>query len=41
MSKISAVITLLLFTMVSAQAAKISAYYDAPFATAKTLKSKL
>ncbi len=40
-SKISAVILLLLGTMVSAQAAKISAYYDAPFATAKSVKAKL
>lgn len=40
-SKFSAILFLLVFTTVSAQAAKISAYYDAPFATAKTLKSKL
>lgn len=40
-SKISAVLILFVFTAVSTQASKISAYYTAPFATAKTLKSKL
>lgn len=40
-SKFSAVLLILMVTTLSAQAAKISAYYDAPFATAKTVKSKL
>jgi len=40
-SKFSAVLLLLVFTAVSAQAAKISAYYEAPYANAKTVKSKL
>jgi len=40
-SKFTAVVFLLLFTATSVQAAKISAYYDAPFANAKTVKSKL
>jgi len=40
-SKFSAVLLVLVVTAISAQAAKISAYYTAPFATAKTVKSKL
>jgi len=40
-SKCSTVLLVLIVTAISAQAAKISAYYTAPFATAKTLKSKL
>ena len=40
-SKFSVMLLVLLVTAVSAQAAKISAYYNAPFATAKTVKSKL
>ena len=40
-TKILAVSALLVATAVSAQAAKISAYYTAPYASAKTVKSKL
>jgi len=40
-SKISAVIALLFFAAVSLQAKDISAYYDAPYANAKTVKTKL
>jgi len=40
-SNFSILFVLFTMTMVSVQAAKISAYYDAPFATAKTIKSKL
>lgn len=40
-SKFSAVIVILVFAAVSAQAAKISAYYDAPFTSAKAVKSQL
>jgi len=40
-TKILTVSALLVATAVSAQAAKISAYYTAPFASAKTVKSKL
>jgi len=40
-SKISAVLLVLAVTTISAQAAKISAYYSAPYASAKTVKSKL
>ena len=40
-SKFATVITLLVFTAVSASAGKISAYYDAPYASAKTVKAKL
>ncbi len=40
-SKFSALLVVLMVTSITAQAAKISAYYTAPFATAKTVKSKL
>ncbi len=40
-SKLSATIVLFLFAAVSLQAGNISAYYDAPYADAKTVKSKL
>jgi len=40
-SNFSIIFVLFTMTMVSVQAAKISAYYDAPYATAKTIKSKL
>ncbi|NOR54667.1 MAG: hypothetical protein GQ531_00515 [Sulfurovum sp.] len=40
-NKFSAVLLVLAVTAVSAQAAKISAYYSAPYASAKTVKSKL
>ena len=40
-SKLSMLLLVLVVTAVSAQAAKISAYYTAPFSTAKTVKSKL
>ena len=40
-TKFSAVLLVLAVTAVSAQAAKISAYYSAPYADAKTVKSKL
>jgi len=40
-SKFSTVLIVLMLTTLSVNAAKISAYYDAPFATEKTLKSKL
>jgi len=40
-SKFSAVIAVLLFSAVSLQAAKVAAYYNAPYADAKTVKSKL
>lgn len=40
-SKFSATIALFLFAAVSLQAADISAYYSAPYADAKTVKSKL
>lgn len=40
-SKFSAAIVLFLFAAVSLQAADVSAYYDAPYADAKTVKSNL
>lgn len=40
-SKIFAVAALLLMTSVSLQAAKVSAYFDAPYASASAVKSKL
>jgi len=40
-SKFSATIVLFLFAAVSLQAADVSAYYDAPYADAKTVKSNL
>ncbi|MEA2048201.1 MAG: hypothetical protein U9O64_07110 [Campylobacterota bacterium] len=40
-SKFSATMVLFLFAAVSLQAADISAYYDAPYADEKTVKSKL
>jgi hypothetical protein len=40
-SKLSVTIVLFLFAAVSLQAAEVSAYYDAPFADAKTVKSNL
>ncbi len=39
--KFSAVLSVLILTTLSSNAAQISAYYTAPFASAKTLKSKL
>jgi hypothetical protein len=40
-SKFSMLLLLLIVTSISSQAAKIPAYYNAPFSTAKTVKSKL
>ena len=40
-SKFSTILILLAFTIVTTQAANISAYYTAPYADAKTVKSKL
>lgn len=40
-SKFSAILVVLMVTAISTQAAKISAYYTAPFTTAKTVKAKL
>lgn len=40
-SKFSAVLSLLVLTTLFAQAGKISAYYNAPYASSKTVKSKL
>ncbi len=40
-SKLTTVLLLLVFTAVSAQAAKISAYFDAPYANEKQVKSQL
>jgi hypothetical protein len=40
-TKLSAAMALLFFTAVSLQAKDISAYYDAPYASAKTVKTKL
>ena len=40
-TKILAVSTLLISTSISAQAAKVSAYFTAPYASASTVKSKL
>ncbi len=40
-TKIFMIVTLLVVTAVSAQATKISAYYTAPYASVKTVKSKL
>lgn len=40
-SKLSATIAVFFFATVSLQAAKVSAYYNAPYADAKTVKAKL
>lgn len=40
-SKLSATLVLFLFTAISLQAADVSAYYNAPYADAKTVKSNL
>lgn len=40
-SKLTVALALFFFAAVSLQAAKVSAYYDAPYADAKTVKSKL
>ncbi len=40
-SRFAVAIALFLFTTFSLQAGKISAYYDAPYADASTVKSKL